>query len=116
MREILKGDIYYADLGPGLLSEQRGVRPVVILQNNYGNEHLKNVIVAPITKQKKTDLPTHVKLLKSKFSFFKKDSIILTEQVKTINKKNLKNYKGSLDDITMIKVENALQISFGMFR
>jgi mRNA interferase MazF len=72
MRDILKGDIYYADLGPALLSEQGGVRPVVILQNNNGNKYSPNVIVAPLTSQEKNDLPTHVKLLKTNFPFLKR--------------------------------------------
>ena len=117
MKEILKGDVYYADLGPGLSSEQRGIRPVVILQKYWSEKNSADVIVGPITSSiKKKDLPTHIKLFKSEYPFLKKDSIISIEQVKTINKNNLKEYKGSLDDITILKVENALNISFGMFR
>lgn len=116
-REILQGDIYYADLSPVLHSEQGGIRPVLIVQNNYGNKYAPTVIVCAITSQiNKAKLPTHIKLGAENFDFLKKDSVILTEQIRTIDKKRLRDYIGSVDDLTMMKVENALQISFGMFK
>lgn len=116
-QEVLKGDVYYCDLGKSIYSEQKGTRPVLIVQNNFGNKHSPTTIVCPITgyKENKSKLPTHIKLCEDQFDFLDKDSIILTEQVRAIDKHRLKDCVGRIDDITMIKVENALQISFGMF-
>ena len=116
MRDITKGDVYYADLDPGLLSEQRGIRPVVILQNYWSEKNSTDVIVAPLTSKKKKWLPTHVKLAKTDFMFLDKDSTLLIEQVRTIDKRSLKEYKGSLDNFRLLLIENALSINFGMFR
>lgn len=116
-REILKGDIYYADLSPVLHSEQGGIRPVLVVQNNYGNKYSPTIIVCAITSQiNKAKLPTHIRLEKEQFEFLKKDSVIMTEQIRTIDRKRLRDYVGSIDDFTMMKVENALNISFGMFK
>lgn len=113
--EILKGDIYYCDLGKNENSEQGGVRPVLIVQNNYGNKYSPTTIVCAITSQEKKNLPTHIKLNIEDIDKLKKNSIVLTEQIMTIDKNKLKDYVGSIDDLTMMKVENALNISFGMF-
>lgn len=112
-KEILKGDIYYADLSS---SDQNleGVRPVLIMQNNNGNKFAPTTIVAAITSRINTQkLPTHVLLSKDEFSFLDIDSVVLLEQIRTIDKKRLKNYKGHLDDLTMLKVRKALFTSFG---
>lgn len=112
-KEILKGDIYYADLSS---SDQNleGVRPVLIIQNNNGNKFAPTTIVAAITSRiNNQKLPTHVLLSKDEFSFLDIDSVVLLEQIRTIDKKRLKNYKGHLDDLTMLKVRKALFTSFG---
>ncbi|MGY5268775.1 type II toxin-antitoxin system PemK/MazF family toxin [Paraclostridium bifermentans] len=114
--EILKGDIYYANLDPVLYSEQGGTRPVLVVQNNFGNKNAPTTIICPITKQlNKANLPTHIRLCKNQFTFLEKDSIILTEQVRTIDRHRLRDYIGKVDDFTMMTVENALSIGFGMF-
>lgn len=115
-REVLKGDIYYCDLGKNKNCEQGGIRPVLVLQNNYGNKYSSTTIVCAITSKPKNPLPTHIKLNAEDIDQLKKDSIILTEQIKTIDQSTLKSYVGSIDDFTMMKVENALNISFGMFK
>lgn len=115
-QEILKGNVYYCDLGESIYSEQKGLRPVLIVQNNFGNKYSPTTIVCPITSKKnKPKLPTHIKLCKNQFDFLDRDSILLAEQVRAIDKHRLKNCLGSVDGNTLIKVENALQISFGMF-
>lgn len=115
-REFLKGDIYYCDLGKNENSEQGGIRPVLIVQNDYGNKYSPTTIVCAITSQeKKKNLPTHIKLNVEDIDRLKKNSIVLIEQIMTIDKDKLKDYVGSIDDLTIMKVENALQISFGMF-
>lgn len=113
-REILKGDIYYADLSPTLNCEHGGVRPVLVVQNNNGNKYAPTTIVCAITSQINTaKLPTHVKLNTDDVNNLKKDSVVLTEQVRTINKERLQKYIGNLDDLTMLKVRKALFTSFG---
>lgn len=115
-KEVLKGDIYYCDLSPALNCEQGGIRPVLIVQNNQGNKYSPTTIACAITSQiKKAKLPTHVKLSAEDIEKLKKDSIVMTEQVRTIDKNRLREYVGSIDGNTLIKVENALNISFGMF-
>ena len=109
--EIKKGDIYYAMLNPVIGSEQDGKRPVVVVQNNLANKHSPTVIVAPITTViKKTYLPTHIVIYKN--NFLKKDSTILVEQVRVIDKSRIITYLGKLNDIQMQKVDKALINAF----
>ena len=111
-RTILRGDIYYADLNPVVGSEQGGVRPVLIIQNDIGNKHSPTVIVAAITSRAKTKLPTHISL--SGIPLLEKDSIALLEQIRTIDKRRLDRYIGSLDGNTMKRIDAALTISVGV--
>lgn len=111
---IRRGDIYYADLSPVVGSEQGGLRPVLIVQNDVGNRHSPTVIAAAITsKMGKTKLPTHIDIPGVETGLVK-DSVILLEQVRTIDKKRLKEKMGHLDDTTMNHVNNAIQVSFGL--
>ena len=108
---IHRGDIYYADLRPVVGSEQGGVRPVLIIQNDIGNKHSPTVICAAITSQmNKAKLPTHVELDCTKYALVK-DSVVLLEQLRTIDKTRLKDKVCHLDTITMEKVNRALEIS-----
>lgn len=105
--EIKKGDIYYATLDPIIGSEQDGKRPVVVVQNNLANKYSPTVIIAPITTVlKKIDLPTHIPIKKN--NFLKKDSIILIEQVRVIDKVRLKSFLGRLSDLQVQQVDKAL--------
>ena len=111
---LRRGDIYYADLSPVVGSEQGGIRPVLIVQNDVGNRFSPTVIAAAITSQKdKTKLPTHIQL-ESTNSRLAKDSIILLEQIRTLDKRRLKEHMGHLDEHSMNQVDQALQISFGL--
>ena len=111
---IRRGDIYYADLSPVVGSEQGGIRPVLIVQNDVGNRFSPTVIAAAITSQKsKANLPTHI-LLGSATTGLSRDSIVLLEQVRTIDKHRLKERMGRLDNGSMNKVDEALSISFGL--
>ena len=111
---VRRGDIYYADLSPVVGSEQGGVRPVLIVQNDVGNRFSPTVIAAAITSQKdKAHLPTHIQL-NSVGSGLARDSIVLLEQIRTIDKKRLKEHMGKLDAFSMKRVNEALQISFGL--
>ena len=111
---VKRGDIYYADLSPVIGSEQGGLRPVLIVQNNVGNRYSPTVIAAAITsKVSKTKLPTHIDVPSSDAGLAK-DSIILLEQIRTIDKKRLKEKMGHLDDRTMEGVNGAIGISFGL--
>ncbi len=111
---VKRGDIYYADLSPVVGSEQGGVRPVLIIQNDVGNKYSPTVIAAAITSQKdKTKLPTHIQVNGSGCGLAK-DSIVLLEQVRTIDKKRLKEKMGSLDVGSMDMVNKALTVSFGL--
>ena len=111
---IRRGDIYYADLSPVIGSEQGGLRPVLIVQNDVGNRYSPTVIAAAITsKMGKTRLPTHIDVFADKVGLAK-DSIILLEQVRTLDKKRLKERMGHLDDDVMKEVNNAISISFGL--
>ena len=106
-----RGDIYYADLRPVIGSEQGGVRPVLIIQNDVGNKHSPTVICAAITsKMNKTKLPTHIELNASKYDMVK-DSVILLEQLRTIDKKRLKDRICHLDQDIMQIVNNGLMVS-----
>ena len=106
-----RGDIYYADLRPVVGSEQGGIRPVLIVQNDIGNRHSPTVICAAITsKQNKAKLPTHIELSASKYDVVK-DSVILLEQLRTIDKRRLKDKVCHLDSDIMQKVNAGLKIS-----
>lgn len=108
---IKRGDIYYADLRPVIGSEQGGIRPVLIIQNDTGNKHSPTIICAAITsKMNKAKLPTHVELDCRRYKMVK-DSVILLEQLRTIDKKRLKDKVCHLDDDILCKVDNALKIS-----
>lgn len=108
---IRRGDIYYADLRPVVGSEQGGIRPVLIIQNDIGNRHSPTVICAAITsKMNKAKLPTHVEVDSKRYELVK-DSVILLEQVRTVDKKRLKDKVCHLDQEVMNKVNAALQIS-----
>ena len=111
---VKRGEIYYADLSPVVGSEQGGIRPVLIVQNDVGNKHSPTVIAAAITSQReKAKLPTHIELDATSCGLAK-DSIVLLEQIRTIDKKRLKERMGELDVPAMAKVNNALSISFGL--
>lgn len=111
---VKRGDIYYADLSPVVGSEQGGVRPVLIVQNDVGNKHSPTVIAAAITSQKyKTGLPTHIRV-NADGCGLAKDSIVLLEQVRTIDKRRLKERMGNLDENDMLRIDRALSISFGL--
>lgn len=112
--KVKRGEIYYADLSPVVGSEQGGIRPVLIVQNDVGNRHSPTVIAAAITSQReKAHLPTHIELNAASCGLAK-DSVVLLEQIRTIDKKRLKERMGELDSIAMSRVNNALQISFGL--
>lgn len=111
---VKRGEIYYADLSPVVGSEQGGVRPVLIVQNDVGNKYSPTVIAAAITSQKeKSKLPTHIEL-DSEHCGLSRDSVVLLEQIRTIDKKRLKEKMGSLDTSSMYEVNKALSISFGL--
>ena len=111
---VKRGEIYYADLSPVVGSEQGGIRPVLIVQNDVGNRHSPTVIAAAITSQRdKSKLPTHIEVSAEKWGLAK-DSIVLLEQIRTIDKKRLKDRMGELDLTSMNKVNTALSISFGL--
>ena len=111
---IKRGDIYYADLSPVVGSEQGGVRPVLIVQNDVGNTHSPTVIAAAITSRiGKTNLPTHIEI-DARECGLSKDSVVLLEQVRTIDKQRLREKMGALDTNDMTKVNQALNISFGL--
>ncbi len=111
---VKRGDIYYADLSPVVGSEQGGVRPVLIVQNDVGNKFSPTVIAAAITSQKyKTNLPTHIQVNADECGLAR-DSIVLLEQVRTLDKKRLKERMGSLDNNDMNRIDQALSVSFGL--
>ncbi|MBE6851482.1 MAG: type II toxin-antitoxin system PemK/MazF family toxin [Ruminococcus sp.] len=111
---VKRGEIYYADLSPVVGSEQGGIRPVLIVQNDVGNRHSPTVIAAAITsRMDKAKLPTHISLEAASCGL-QKDSIVLLEQIRTIDKKRLKDKMGALDNAAMNRVDNALSISFGL--
>ena len=111
---IHRGDIYYADLRPVVGSEQGGVRPVLIIQNDVGNRHSPTVICAAITSQmNKAKLPTHVELDSSRYALVK-DSVVLLEKLRTIDKKRLRDKVCHLDREILQKVERALLISLDL--
>ena len=109
--QIKRGDIFYADLSPVVGSEQGGIRPVIIIQNDVGNRHSPTVICAAITsKMNKAKLPTHVEIDATKYQLVK-NSVVLLEQVRTIDKQRLKDFICHVDKKLMLQVEEALKIS-----
>ena len=111
---IKRGDMYYADLSPVIGSEQGGIRPVLIIQNDVGNKYSPTVIAAAITSQTgKSRLPTHININSNEYGLMK-DSVILAEQIRTIDKSRLKEKIGQVDSITMNRVNSALGVSFGL--
>ena len=111
---VKRGDIYYADLSPVVGSEQGGLRPVLIIQNDVGNKYSPTVIAAAITsKLGKSKMPTHIDVYADKFGLAK-DSVILLEQIRTIDKKRLKEKMGHLDEAMMRPINNAIAVSFGL--
>ncbi len=111
---VKRGEIYYADLSPVVGSEQGGIRPVLIVQNDIGNRHSPTVIAAAITSRlDKAKLPTHITLDAASCGLTK-DSIVLLEQIRTLDKRRLKDRMGSIDHEAMDRVDNALSISFGL--
>ena len=114
--EVHRGEVFYADLSPVVGSEQGGVRPVLIIQNDIGNRHSPTVIAAAITSRlDKTRLPTHINI-RAADTGLAKDSVVLLEQIRTIDKKRLKERMGRLDDTSMAEIDTALSISFGLGR
>ena len=111
---VKRGDIFYADLSPVVGSEQGGTRPVLIVQNDTGNRHSPTVIAAAITSQTgKARLPTHINIAGGSVGL-SKDSIILLEQIRTIDKRRLREHMGHLDDQQMAMVDDAIAVSFGL--
>lgn len=111
-KEIMRGDVYFADLDPSIGSEQHGCRPVVIIQNNVGNRYCPTVIVAPLTTIiKKTNMPTHV-IVENIGK--KRESLVLLEQIRTLDKSRLDNCIDHLDDETMTRIDKALCVSLGL--
>lgn len=119
---VKRGDIYYADLSPVIGSEQGGLRPVLIIQNDIGNRYSPTVIAAAITsRMSKTKLPTHIEVCRADSAAgenagngLSKDSVILLEQIRTLDKRRLKEKMGHLDESVMRQVNDAIQISFGL--
>ena len=111
---VKRGDIFYADLSPVVGSEQGGCRPVLIVQNNVGNRYSPTVIAAAITSQiNKAKMPTHITLGAPNYGLTK-DSIILTEQIRTLDKRRLREHMGKLDETMMKQVDGAIAVSFGL--
>ncbi len=111
---VRRGDIFYADLSPVVGSEQGGTRPVLIVQNDTGNKYSPTVIAAAITSQTgKARLPTHINIAGGSVGL-SKDSVILLEQVRTIDKRRLREHMGKLDDEHMLLVDEAIAVSFGL--
>ena len=111
---VKRGDIYYADLSPVVGSEQGGLRPVLIIQNDVGNRYSPTVIAAAITSRMgKNRLPTHIDIHADKVGLAK-DSVVLLEQIRTLDKRRLKEKMGHLDDRLMSEVNTAIAVSFGL--
>ncbi|NLW40853.1 MAG: type II toxin-antitoxin system PemK/MazF family toxin [Tissierellia bacterium] len=111
---VKRGDVFYADLSPVVGSEQGGIRPVLVIQNDIGNKYSPTIIVAAITSQiNKAKLPTHVEISAPEYGL-PKDSVVLLEQVRTIDKKRLKEKIGRFNDEMMAKVDECLKISLGL--
>ncbi len=110
---IKRGELYYADLSPVVGSEQGGIRPVLVVQNDVGNKYSPTVIAAAVTsKINKAKLPTHIELPSSQYGL-QRDSVILLEQIRTLDKRRLKERIGEMNEITLSKVDKAILISLG---
>ena len=110
---VKRGDVFYADLSPVIGSEQGGVRPVLVVQNDIGNKYSPTIIIAAITSQiNKAKLPTHVEIIAPEYGL-PKDSVVLLEQIRTIDKKRLREKIGKFNDDMMRSVDDALKISRG---
>ena len=112
--EVEKGDIFFADLSPSIGSEQSGTRPVLIVQNNIGNKFSPTVIAAAITSHHKNDLPTHVTIKSKECQGLKKDSVVLLEQIRTLDKRRLRFKLGSINQNLINQVDKALTVSLGL--
>jgi mRNA interferase MazF len=111
---VRRGDVFYADLSPVIGSEQGGVRPVLVVQNDIGNKYSPTIIIAAITSQiNKAKLPTHVEITAPEYGL-PKDSVVLLEQIRTIDKKRLREKIGRFNDNMMRSVDDALKISVGL--
>lgn len=111
---VKRGDVFYADLSPVIGSEQGGVRPVLVIQNNIGNKYSPTIIIAAITSQiNKAKLPTHIEITGQDFGL-PKDSVVLLEQIRTIDKRRLREKIGKFDDEMMRYIDDALKISIGL--
>lgn len=110
---VRRGDIFYADLSPVVGSEQAGVRPIVVIQNDVGNRYSPTIIGIAITSKEKIKMPTHLEIDGSKYGL-EKDSVILAEQIRTLDKSRLKEKVGRLDKETLDKLKKAIEISFGL--
>lgn len=110
---IRRGDIFYADLSPVVGSEQDGIRPIVIIQNDVGNRFSPTIIGIAITSKEKVKMPTHLEIDGTKYGL-EKDSVILAEQIRTLDKSRLKEKVGKLDKETLEKLKKAIEISFGL--
>ncbi len=111
---VKRGDLYYADLSPVIGSEQGGVRPVLIIQNDVGNKYSPTIIISAITSQiNKAKLPTHIEITAQDYGL-PKDSVVLLEQIRTIDKRRLREKIGRFDDELMRKIDDALRISVGL--
>ena len=111
--KVKRGEIYYADLSPVIGSEQAGIRPILVVQNDVGNKFSPTIIGIAITSRQKVKLPTHIEIEGTKYGL-DKDSVILAEQIRTLDKKRLREKVGMLDNDTMDKVNRAIEISFGI--
>ncbi len=111
---VKRGEIYYADLSPVVGSEQGGMRPVLIVQNDVGNKFSPTVIAAAITSQiNKARLPTHIELSAGSFGL-SKDSVVLLEQIRTLDKRRLRERMGRIDGVLMHQIDDAIAVSFGI--
>lgn len=109
---VKRGDVFYADLDPIIGSEQGGIRPVLVVQNNIGNKYSPTLVVLPISSTKKPHLPTHIRICGSKM--LPKDSVVLAEQIRTIDRNRLQSYVGSLGIEIIEKINEAMKISIGV--
>lgn len=109
---VKRGDVFYADLDPIIGSEQGGIRPVLVVQNNIGNKYSPTVVGLPISSAKKTNMPTHIRICDS--NMLPKNSIVLAEQIRTLDRNRLQSYVGSLGFEIMAKINEAMKISIGI--
>lgn len=111
---VKRGDIFYADLSPVIGSEQGGVRPVLVIQNDIGNKYSPTIIIAAITSQiNKAKLPTHIEINAPDYGL-PKDSVVLLEQIRTIDKRRLREKIGHFDQDMMVRVDDCIKISVGL--